>query len=48
MVDDWIRWHPMAMAGTKAMMTIVGMMAMMAVVGSDGNNGNNPNYGGIK
>ena len=33
MVDDWRRWHPMAMAGTEAMMTIVGMMAMMAVSG---------------
>ena len=43
MVDDWRRWHPMAMAGTGAMMTIVGMMTMMAVVGNHGNDGNDDN-----
>ena len=51
MVDDWRRWHPMAMAGTGAMMTIVAMMTMMAVVGNYGNNGkynNNPYDGGNK
>ena len=32
MVDDWRRWHPMAMAGTGAMMTIVATMAMMTMI----------------
>ena len=32
MVDDWRRWHPMAMVGTGAMMTIVATMAMMTMI----------------
>ena len=45
MVDDWRRWHPMAMAGTGAMMTMMTIVVMMAVVGNRGNDDNDPNGG---